>query len=135
MRRNRTALIAVGVALAAAVVAWRQVRAAYTSAFMDVTWEPYTGTAGQPVAGRISNWNGTPAVGQEVTASDDGGTAEATTDAEGKFELHVRAPLRSLTVVGIDTIPVSRWNLPRGDAGVKFEVHLKRPPPPPRGPL
>ena len=130
--------VAIGATLSVlllSLAAWRVTRPAYGSAFLDATWVPYREPYGHPVVGRITNWNGVPAVGQRVTITDDAGTWEGTADADGRFGTHIGDTLRNVTVVGIDSIPVHAWDLPPGDVGVSFDIHLKRPAPPSRGPL
>ena len=134
-RPRRRGLAVAAVLVAVLLVAWggwRQVRASYSSAFLSATWVP--APAGR-VAGRLLTWNGRPEVDQVIHVTDDANTTRsATTDGDGRFEVAGVGRLVRVDVEGIDAVELSRLNL-RGPGGATVEIHLKRPPPPPRGPL
>ena len=133
IRRWWPALVVV-VAATLALIGWQHVKRSYGSAFMDATWVAQPGTFRRGVVGRITGWNGRPEVGQQVQVEGNGKAAVAVTDDDGRFEVQVPGDASQLTVVGIDTIPLSRWNRPM-DSLLTFDIRLKRPPPPSRGPL
>ncbi len=113
-------------------VGWQGLKRSYSSELMDATW---AARPGEPAwDGRIVRWNGQPEAGQQVRMESGVGSATETTDAEGRFKFGANGDVRQLTVVGIDAITITRWNCPKG-GGVTFDIHLKRPPPPSRGPL
>ena len=123
----------VGAAVAVvAFVGWQTFRRSYTSEFMDATW---AAQPGEPTwRGRITRWNGQPETGQQVRMVGNGGWSMEVTDDDGRFAFYGSADVHELTVVGIDAIPLNRWNCPKG-TGLTFDIHLKRPAPPSKGPL
>lgn len=132
--RRLVVAVAVGFTLLLiGVTTWQVVRRTHTSVFLDAMW---TAAITPGVSGRITNWNGRPAIGQRVETVDAAGhvTAAAATDADGHFAMHPPAPASQLKVVDIDAIPLNRFNGGR-DRGLRFDIQLKRPAGASRGPL
>jgi hypothetical protein len=130
-----TACVVAAVVAVVGYNVWTSVRPRYGSEFMDARWAADPAVAPGSVAGRVTGWDGRPEVGLKVSSDAlPRNTLMTVTDKDGRFLIPGAGDLYELSFVGIDSIPLSHWNLP-AHAGVSFEVRLKRPPPPLRGPL
>ena len=106
---------------------WSVVKTSYDSAELEATWTAYEEPFGHVIVGRVTDPAGRPVAGQSVEEADDSGTRSMPTDADGRFTFVTGGEdLNRLTVVGVDTIPMSSWNQP-GHRGLRVEIRLKRP--------